>query len=45
MIKECRQCKKEFETEQENKFFCSESCRQEALAEIYKNIDECLSCQ
>ena len=46
MIKKCKQCKKDFETTDfEMKAFCSDECKQEAIAEMDKNSDECLSCQ
>ena len=41
MNKTCKQCNKEFEM----KAFCSDECKQEALAELDSNSDECLSCQ
>ena len=46
MKKTCKQCDVEFETtEFEMKAFCSDECKQEALAELDSNSDECLSCQ
>lgn len=45
MIKQCSQCKQEFETQDEIKVFCSEECKQEALAALDQGSDECLSCQ
>ena len=46
MIKKCRQCEKDFETTDfEMKAFCSDECKQEAIAELDKSSDECLSCQ
>jgi hypothetical protein len=46
MIKKCKQCEKDFETTDfEMKAFCSDECKQEAIAEMDKNSDECLSCQ
>jgi len=44
-VKECNQCKKEFRTEKETQAFCSDECKQEALAALDSNSDECLSCQ
>ena len=43
--KNCAQCKKEFKTEDASQAFCSNECKQEALAELDKGSDECLSCQ
>ena len=43
--KQCQQCKKEFETQDEIKAFCSDKCKQEALAKLDEGSDECLSCQ
>jgi len=46
MIKKCTQCKKDFEGQPDDtRAFCSEECKQEALAEFDKGSDECLSCQ
>lgn len=46
MIKKCVQCGKDFEGQPDDpKTFCSEECRQEAIAELDKGSDECLSCQ
>ena len=46
MIAQCSQCKKEFKKEaDEVKQFCSDECKQQALAELDKGSDECLSCQ
>ena len=45
MSKQCQQCKETFETTDELKAFCSEECKQEALAMFDSNSDECLSCQ
>ena len=46
MIKKCQQCRKDFEAEQDSiKAFCSDECKQEALAQLDKSSDECLSCQ
>jgi len=44
-VKECNQCKKEFRTEDKVKAFCSDECKQEALAALDSGSDECLSCQ
>ena len=45
MKKNCNQCKAEFEAKQESDLFCSQECKQEALAELDSGSDECLSCQ
>ncbi|MEL0214482.1 MAG: hypothetical protein VW948_01720 [Burkholderiaceae bacterium] len=45
MIKKCQQCKKEFEAANEFISLCSDECKQEALAQLDKGSDECLSCQ
>ena len=45
MSKQCQQCKEKFETTDELKAFCSDECKQEALARLDSNSDECLSCQ
>ena len=45
MKKNCKKCKKEFETKNEFNLFCSVECKQEALADLDKDSDECLSCQ
>ena len=45
MKKECKQCKKEFEPKDELELFCSQGCKEEALAELDSDSDECLSCQ
>ena len=36
MKKECKQCKKEFELKDELDLFCSQGCKEEALAELFK---------
>ena len=38
-------CKKEFEAKEEFDMFCGDECKQEALADLDKDSDECLSCQ
>jgi len=43
--RDCQQCKKEFETKQKPKVFCSDECKQEALAALDSGSDECMSCQ
>ena len=43
--KNCKQCKKEFEAKDEFDMFCSQDCKEEALADLDKDSDECLSCQ
>jgi len=46
MIGKCQQCGKDFEKQPDDiKAFCSNDCKQEALAELDKGSDECLSCQ
>jgi hypothetical protein len=45
MKKNCNQCKEEFEAKQDSDLFCSNDCKQEALAELDSSSDECLSCQ
>ena len=45
MKKNCNKCKKEFEPKDELDMFCSEDCKQEALADLDSDSDECLSCQ
>jgi endogenous inhibitor of DNA gyrase (YacG/DUF329 family) len=46
MIAKCQQCGKDFEKQPDDiKAFCSENCKQEALAAFDKGSDECLSCQ
>jgi len=45
MNKNCKQCKKEFEPKDELDMFCSDDCKQEALAALDNDSDECLSCQ
>jgi len=43
--KKCKQCKKEFEAKDELDIFCSQDCKEEALADLDNDSDECLSCQ
>jgi hypothetical protein len=45
MKKECKQCNNEFELKDELDIFCSDECKEEALAELDSDSDECLSCQ
>jgi len=45
MKKNCNVCKKEFDTDNEHQSICSEECKQQALADLDRNSDECLSCQ
>jgi|TARA_E500000318_G_C3367036_1_gene136970 endogenous inhibitor of DNA gyrase (YacG/DUF329 family) len=46
MIAKCQECGKDFEKDEyQIKPFCSDDCRQEALAKLESSIDECLSCQ
>ena len=39
MKKNCNKCKKEFEPKDELDMFCSQDCKEEALAELEDNID------
>lgn len=41
----CEKCKEEFIAHNDFQKFCSDDCKQEALAELDSNSDECLSCQ
>jgi hypothetical protein len=43
--KECKQCKEEFISYNDFQVFCGDECKQQALAELDKGSDECLSCQ
>ena len=45
MNKNCKQCKKEFEAKEELDLFCSQDCKEEALAALDNDSDEFLSCQ
>ena len=46
MIGKCQECGKDFEKKQDEvKAFCSDDCKQEALAKLDQGSDECLSCQ
>lgn len=42
---ECLKCKEEFIAYNDFQKFCSDQCKQEALADLDKGSDECLSCQ
>ena len=44
-MKKCKQCEKEFEPKDEFDLFCGQQCKEEALAELDSDSDECLSCQ
>ena len=44
-MKNCKQCKKEFEAKEEFDMFCSRDCKEEALADLDNDSDECLSRQ
>ena len=44
-MKKCKQCEKEFEPKDELDLFCNQDCKEEALAELDSDSDECLSCQ
>ena len=45
LITDCNKCEKEFEPKDEFDMFCGDECKQEALADLDKDRDECLSCQ
>ena len=46
MIAKCQECEKDFEKQPDDiKGFCSNDCKQEALAKFDSGSDECLSCQ
>ena len=45
MKKNCKQCKEEFEPKDDMDMFCNNECKQEALADLDRDNDECLSCQ
>lgn len=45
MRKQCKKCKEAFDANDEFDMFCSPECKQEALADLDKDSDECLSCQ
>ena len=45
IMKKCKQCEKEFEAKDEFDIFCSQDCKEEALAALDSDSDECLSCQ
>ena len=45
MRKQCQQCKNPFDAKYELDNFCSKECKEEALAELDSDSDECLSCQ
>jgi len=45
MRKQCKQCKEAFDAKDEFDLFCSKECKEEALAELDSDSDECLSCQ
>jgi hypothetical protein len=45
IMKKCKQCEKEFQPKDELDQFCSQDCKEEALAELDSGSDECLSCQ
>jgi hypothetical protein len=42
---QCKKCEEFFDTEDHLEFFCSKECKEEALAELDSDSDECLSCQ
>jgi hypothetical protein len=45
MEKECNKCQTKFKPKDELDLFCSQDCKEEALAEFDSDSDECLSCQ
>ena len=45
MRKQCKQCEEAFDAQNQFDLFCSKECKEEALAELDSDSDECLSCQ
>jgi hypothetical protein len=45
MRKQCKQCKEAFDAQDQFDLFCGKECKEEALAELDSDSDECLSCQ
>jgi len=45
MRKQCKQCEEAFDAKDELDLFCGQQCKEEALAELDLDSDECLSCQ
>ena len=45
MSKKCKQCQKDYEPKDEFDLFCSQDCKEQALADLDSVSDECLSCQ
>jgi hypothetical protein len=45
MRKQCKQCEEAFDANDQFDMFCSKECKEEALADLDKDSDECLSCQ
>ena len=45
MRKQCKQCEEAFDAQDQFDLFCSKECKEEALAELDSDSDECLSCQ
>jgi hypothetical protein len=45
MRKQCKQCEEAFDANDQFDMFCSKDCKEEALADLDKDSDECLSCQ
>jgi hypothetical protein len=45
MRKQCKKCKEAFDANDELDLFCSQQCKEEALADLDSDSDECLSCQ
>ena len=45
MRKQCKQCEEAFNAKDQFDLFCSKECKEEALAELDSDSDECLSCQ
>ena len=44
-MKNCKKCEQEFQPKDDLDIFCSQDCKEEALAELDSDSDECLSCQ
>ena len=43
--RQCKKCKEAFDANDELDLFCSQECKEEALADLDSDSDECLSCQ
>ena len=44
-MKKCKKCEQEFQPQDDLDIFCSQDCKEEALAALDLDSDECLSCQ